>query len=188
MAACRLAICADPRHLPVMTMLRTFITRTLPSGLLLLAVSGGALACDAPAPVCDWTERVVGIRTPNMIASGTLVSDGVIITNRHVVEDHASVLTRDHAGSLNKAVPVPHDVPVDLATMNFAAGRARLSRFPRWPTGCRRPSMLSVSTRGGMRRASMRLRPSRFTPRRMLRCRHGSIQTPARFPATVAVP
>lgn len=120
MAACRLAICADPRHLPVMTMLRTFITRTLPSGLLLLAVSGGALACDAPAPVCDWTERVVGIRTPNMIASGTLLSDGVIITNRHVVEDHASVLIRDHAGSLNKAVPVPHDVPVDLATMNFA--------------------------------------------------------------------
>ena len=30
------------------------------------------------------------------------------------------MLIRDHAGSLNKAVPVPHDVPVDLATMNFA--------------------------------------------------------------------
>ena len=36
--------------------------------------------------VCEWRERIVGIKTPNMIASGILIriSD---FTNRHVVED-----------------------------------------------------------------------------------------------------
>ncbi|MEL0304677.1 MAG: hypothetical protein VW989_13045, partial [Rhodobiaceae bacterium] len=32
-----------------------------------------ALACDAPAPVCAWKDRIVGIKTPNMIASGTIL-------------------------------------------------------------------------------------------------------------------
>jgi len=99
-------------------LLSIFARAGLPA-ILLGASGGAALGCEAPAPVCDWTDRVVGIRTPNMIASGTILADGLVITNRHVVEDHARVLTRDSRGAFRQAVPVPHDVPVDLATIRL---------------------------------------------------------------------
>ena len=44
-----------------------------------------AVACEAPYAVCEWRERIVGIKTPNMIASGILNKDRQILTNRHVV-------------------------------------------------------------------------------------------------------
>ena len=31
--------------------------------------------CDAPEPVCAWMDRIVGIKTPNMIASGIVLED-----------------------------------------------------------------------------------------------------------------
>jgi len=71
--------------------------------------------CDAPLAVCAWQERVVGIKTPNMIASGILIKDGFIVTNRHVVEDHQSVLVKSFYGNINKAEVIPHDIPVDMA-------------------------------------------------------------------------
>ena len=43
---------------------------------------------------CYWLKRVVGIRTPVMIASGTLIDNNFIITNRHVAEDHPHVMVR----------------------------------------------------------------------------------------------
>ncbi len=36
----------------------------------------------------NWLKKVVGIRTPIMIASGTLIDENYIVTNKHVVEDH----------------------------------------------------------------------------------------------------
>ena len=71
--------------------------------------------CDAPLAVCEWQERVVGIKTPNMIASGILIKDGFIVTNRHVVEDYQSVLVKSFYGNINKAEVIPHDIPVDMA-------------------------------------------------------------------------
>ncbi len=71
--------------------------------------------CDAPLAVCEWQERVVGIKTPNMIASGILIKDGFIVTNRHVVEDYQSVLVKSFFGNINKAEVIPHDIPVDMA-------------------------------------------------------------------------
>ena len=50
--------------------------------------SESAVACEAPSAVCEWRERIVGIKTLNMIASGILIKGGQILTNRHVVEDH----------------------------------------------------------------------------------------------------
>ena len=43
--------------------------------------------CDAPAPVCAWIQNTVGIKTPSMVASGTMIAPHLILTNRHVVED-----------------------------------------------------------------------------------------------------
>ena len=73
--------------------------------------------CDAPKPVCAWKSRIVGIKTPNMIASGTVLNNGFIATNRHVAEDHPRVLMRDDAGGIMAAFPQPHPVPVDLVLL-----------------------------------------------------------------------
>ena len=75
------------------------------------------LACSAPEPVCAWKDRVVGIRTPSMIASGITLESGFIVTNMHVAEDHASVVIRDSKGSIFKAQPMAHDMPADLAIL-----------------------------------------------------------------------
>ena len=62
----------------------------------LFLVIESAVACEAPLKVCDWKKKFVGLKTNNTIASGILIDEGLIITNRHVVEDHQSVLVRDH--------------------------------------------------------------------------------------------
>ncbi len=71
-----------------------------------------------------WADRIVGIKTPNMIASGTMIADGFIVTNRHVAEDHARVMTRDSKGRIRTATPLAHDFPADLVILRMegAAG------------------------------------------------------------------
>ena len=83
-----------------------------------------ALACDASEAVCVWANRIVGIKTPNMIASGTMIADGFIVTNRHVAEDHARLMTRDSKGRIQAATPLAHDFPADLVILRMegAAG------------------------------------------------------------------
>ena len=76
-----------------------------------------AAPCDAPAAVCVWQNRIVGVRTPNMIASGTILPGGYIVTNHHVAEDHPRLVTRDSQGTITRAVPQPHDVEVDLVLL-----------------------------------------------------------------------
>ena len=44
-----------------------------------------ASKCTYIKNVCDKLNKVVGIKTPMMIASGTVINDKIIITNRHVV-------------------------------------------------------------------------------------------------------
>ena len=78
-----------------------------------------AVACEAPYAVCEWRKKIVGIKTPNMIASGILIKEGKIITNRHVVEDHKSILVKKFDGSVEKAEVIPHDIPVDLAIVTL---------------------------------------------------------------------
>lgn len=102
----------------------------LASLLTSVFVNAAHADCSAPAPVCAWTSKVVGIKTPNMIASGVQISPDFIITNRHVVEDHRAVLTRDEKGRLRPAEPIPHDFPADLVVLRLEDSKAeRLSRI-----------------------------------------------------------
>ena len=75
--------------------------------------------CGAPAPVCVWLQNTVGIKTPSMIASGTMIAPHLILTNRHVVEDHDLIMVRTTTGDIMRARPVPHDVPVDLVILRL---------------------------------------------------------------------
>ena len=83
-----------------------------------------ASACDAPEAVFMWADRIVGIKTPNMIASGTMIADGFVVTNRHVAEDHARVMTRDIKGRIRSATPLAHNFAADLIILRMegAAG------------------------------------------------------------------
>ena len=75
--------------------------------------------CGAPAPVCAWLKNTVGIKTPSMIASGTMIAPHLILTNRHVVEDHDLIMVRTTSGDIMRARPVPHDIPVDLVILRL---------------------------------------------------------------------
>ena len=76
-----------------------------------------ASACNAPEAVCNWADRIVGIKTPNMIASGTMIADGFVVTNRHVAEDHARIMTRDIKGRIRSAAPLAHNFAADLVIL-----------------------------------------------------------------------
>jgi len=94
-----------------------------------LAIHGIGTAyadCSAPAPVCAWMPKIVGIKTPNMIASGVQISADFIVTNRHVAEDHQQVLTRNHKAALRPAVPIPHDFAADLVMLRLQDSDAML--------------------------------------------------------------
>ena len=47
-----------------------------------------------------------------------MIKDGQILTNRHAVEDHQSILVKNFDGSIEKAEVIPHDIPLDLAVVN----------------------------------------------------------------------
>ena len=83
---------------------------------LLLAIES-AIACEAPPEVCDWKKKIVGLKTDSMIASGILMNEGLVITNRHVVEDYQSILVRDYDGNIDSASVIPHNIQVDLAIL-----------------------------------------------------------------------
>lgn len=89
-------------------------------------VSAAHADCSAPAPVCSWITKIVGIKTPSMVASGVQIRSDLIVTNRHVAEDHRTVLTRDHFSALRPAEPVPHDFPADLVVLRLQDSAADL--------------------------------------------------------------
>ena len=76
-----------------------------------------AIACEAPPEVCDWKKKIVGLKTDSMIASGILINEGLVKTNRHVVEDHQSILVSDYDGNIDIASVIPHNIQVDLAIL-----------------------------------------------------------------------
>ena len=58
--------------------------------------------CEYDKNICDILNQVVGIKTPMMVASGTLINDELIVTNRHVVEDHEQFIIRFNNGEIKK--------------------------------------------------------------------------------------
>ena len=85
-----------------------------------------AAACDAPAAVCAWPDRIVGIKTPNMLASSPLLPGGYIVTNHHVAEDHPRLVTRATKGTIARALPQPHDAEVDLVLLRLEGAEPTL--------------------------------------------------------------
>ena len=75
--------------------------------------------CEYDKKICDKLNQVVGIKTPIMVASGTLINDELIVTNRHVVEDHEQFIIRFNNGEIKKAFPLPHNFPADLAILTL---------------------------------------------------------------------
>ena len=54
-----------------------------------------------------------------MVASGTIIDDDFIVTNRHVVEDHKQLIIRYYNGEIKKAFPLTHNFPADLAILTL---------------------------------------------------------------------
>ena len=75
--------------------------------------------CKVDAKICAWTDKIVGVKTPNMVASGFKISPDLIVTNRHVAEDHLRVLVRNAEGKVQSAVSLPHDFPADLVLLRL---------------------------------------------------------------------
>ncbi len=75
--------------------------------------------CKYNENICNKLNQVVGIKTPMMIASGTIIDDDFIVTNRHVVEDHKQLIIRYYNGEIKKAFPLTHNFPADLAILTL---------------------------------------------------------------------
>ena len=77
------------------------------------------LKCNFKKNICDKLDKVVGIKTPMMIASGTIINENIIVTNRHVVENHKQFVIKFNNGEIKKAFPLPHNFPADLALLSL---------------------------------------------------------------------
>ena len=75
--------------------------------------------CKYNEKICNKLNQVVGIKTPMMVASGTIIDDDFIVTNRHVVEDHKQLIIRYYNGEIKKAFPLTHNFPADLAILTL---------------------------------------------------------------------
>lgn len=97
----------------------TFLLMVLIGGSIPSLWARAAAACDAPAVVCAWQDKIVGVKTPNMIASAIVIADGYILTNRHVAEDHTHILVRTRSGRIEKATALAHNMPADLVILKL---------------------------------------------------------------------
>ena len=75
--------------------------------------------CKYNENICEKLNQVVGIKTPMMVASGTIIDDDFIVTNRHVVEDHKQLIIRYYNGEIKKAFPLTHNFHADLAILTL---------------------------------------------------------------------
>jgi len=82
-------------------------------------VLGQERSCNEKERVCDWLKKVVAIKTPTMIASGIFLSDSIIVTNRHVVEDSKAVLIRMPNNKILKAFTIPNSHTADIAYISL---------------------------------------------------------------------
>jgi len=78
-----------------------------------------SVKCDYVKNICDKLDQVVGIKTPMMVASGTVIDEDYIVTNRHVIEDHKQFIIKYNNGQIKKAFPIPHNFPVDLGLLTL---------------------------------------------------------------------
>src|SRR5210317_937243 len=87
--------------------------------------------CDFKQNICNTLDKVVGIKTPMMIASGTIIDDNIIVTNRHVVEDHLQFIIKFNNGEIKQAFPLPHNFPTDLTLLSLKQEPQNLKKLPK---------------------------------------------------------
>ena len=76
--------------------------------------------CLASKEVCKWTKKVVAIKTPTMVASGVILSNNLIVTNRHVIEDSEVVLVRMPNKKIIKAHSIANSHVADIAFLSLS--------------------------------------------------------------------
>ena len=81
-------------------------------------------ACFEGPEICGWLDRVAGIRTSTTMATVSLLDNGLMVTNKHVVEDHELVAVRLPDGTVRDAYPLPNDHPADLVFLAFEKDQA----------------------------------------------------------------
>ena len=126
----------------------------------LFLIIESAIACEAPPEVCNWKKKIVGLKTESMIASGILINEDLIVTNRHVVEDYQSVLVRDYGGNIYSASVIPHNIQVDLAIL-IRGSNDIVPEFPKSFSNAK-PQRLYVVAFDQGRNASRVYEPSNF--------------------------
>ena len=77
-------------------------------------------SCLEEDKICNWIKKVVAIKTPTMVASGILLSDDLIVTNKHVAEDSEKVLVRMPNKKIVAAIPIPNDHPADIIFLSLS--------------------------------------------------------------------
>ena len=86
--------------------------------------------CSYSKNICNKLDKVVGIKTPMMVASGTIINDEIIVTNRHVVEDHKQFIIKFNNGKIKKAFPLPHNFPADLVLLTLKKEYKKINKLP----------------------------------------------------------
>ena len=86
--------------------------------------------CSYSKNICNKLDKVVGIKTPLMVASGTIINDEIIVTNRHVVEDHKQFVIKFNNGKIKKAFPLAHNFPTDLALLSLKKEYKKINKLP----------------------------------------------------------
>ena len=86
--------------------------------------------CSYSKNICNKLDKVVGIKTPMMVASGTIINDEIIVTNRHVVENHKQFIIKFNNGKIKKAFPLPHNFPADLALLSLKKEYKKINKLP----------------------------------------------------------
>ena len=79
--------------------------------------------CKESSEVCKWLKKVVAIKTPTMIASGILISDTLIVTNKHVIEDSKHVLVKLPNKEIKKGTPIANDHLADIILISLEENR-----------------------------------------------------------------
>lgn len=89
--------------------------------IVLLIVPSAAMAiehCDAPKPVCDAASRVYRVASFDPESSAVMVGPDRLVTNRHVVGDHATATVTLPDGRTLAAKVVPSSYPGDLVLLD----------------------------------------------------------------------
>ena len=83
--------------------------------------------CNHESNICKWLNKVVAIKTPTMVASGIILSDDIIVTNRHVVEDSQAVLIRMPDKKIRKMITIPNNHLADIAFLTSEENSSKTS-------------------------------------------------------------